>query len=162
MWQSQRHVLVTDSFLVVIVKVSLQIHFFLFLLVGNTPLHLAVMMGHKGELSSDTFAHTCFIFVSRTLRGFPKQSPPCVFCFCLFMCGLVSFLDFVVHICLAKHHQTFLTDHHTNPRRRDAHAWIRRLCLWIFACWKSELSKKTISFHGYILSFIEYGTLEHA
>lgn len=46
--------------------------------------------------------------------------------------GLYIFgLCFLFYLCVfqfivAKHHQTFVTDHHTNPRRQDVHAWKKR------------------------------------
>lgn len=91
-----------------------------------------------------------FIFVSVCLCGFPNESlcgSVCLLFVSLFICVCFSlFPCLYVCICLAKHHQTFVTDHDTNPRRQDAHAWLKRLCLWIFAWWKPRLSRRTLFF----------------
>lgn len=67
----------------------------------------------------------------------------------LFIC--VCFSLFALSFCVyLSGYQTFVTDHHTNPRRQDTHAWLKRLCLWIFAWVKMAQAR------NYCLIYFEY------
>lgn len=69
---------------------------------GNTPLHLAVMMGHKGESYLASHANVVY------------------FNFC---CSLIEFLWVcmpLLSFCVSVY-GTFVTDNHKSPREEDAH-----------------------------------------
>lgn len=97
---------------------------FCFLLsAGNTPLHLAVMMGHKGE----------------------SFLPPRVHVVYFGLCVLDPELRCIVFCCfwfsLFKHQLTFVTDHQTRLSKQDAH---RGGCVYGFSVVKGR--KKPLSF----------------
>lgn len=125
---------------------------------GNTPLHLAVMMGHKGKYYFKNHLHVAYVclsvaFLNESLRGHICLLVCFSIYFCVCLCVLACWPRLCVCICLATRHLSQLT---TQIPEGKILMHDQKGCVYGFLPGKKGASKKTnlFCYYGHIFSYI--------